>query len=85
MDGNVKLKIFNCFHFQVCATYWQERLGVAECGAPSAAQQLGGGWSDHTRPPLAGRCMTRLLSGPGGVVAWLAVEPQLAVPLGCWM
>lgn len=81
----LNLKYLINFIFKVCATYWQERLGEAECGAPLAAQQLGGGWSDHTRPPLAGRCMTRQLSGPGGVVAWLAEEPQLAVLLGCWM
>lgn len=70
---------------KLCATHWLERRGEAGCGAPLTAQQLGGGWLDHTRPPLAGRCMTRLLSGPGGGVVWLGGEPLLAALLGCWM
>lgn len=62
-----------------------ERQGEAGYGAPLAAQQLGGGWSDHTRPPLAGRCRTRLLSEPVCGVAWIGGEPLLVALLGCWM
>lgn len=61
------------------------RRGEAECGAPLTVQQLEGGWLDHTRPPQAGRCRTRLLSGLGGVVAWLGGGPLLAALLGCLM
>lgn len=65
-------------------TYSLKRRGEAGCGSPSAAQQLAGGWSGHTRPLLGGKCRTRLLSAPCGGGAWLGGGPLPAGPSGCW-
>lgn len=72
-------------HFKLATTHWLKKRGEAGCEPPLTAQQKGDEWSDHTRPPLARRCMTMLLNVPGGEVVWLEGVPLLAALLGCWM